>query len=58
MNVLLDSGCDDEAMTRSNHKKMSTMKALKMSVVHVVTFVICWTPYTIMATWYMINTQC
>jgi len=57
LNVLLDSGCDDEAMTRSNHKKMSTMKALKMSVVHVVTFVICWTPYTIMATWDTVDKQ-
>ena len=27
------------------------MKALKMSVVHVVMFVLSWTPYTIMATW-------
>ena len=36
----------------SNHKKRkSMMKALKMSLVHVVMFVLSWTPYTIIATW-------
>ena len=28
------------------------MKALKMSIIHVVTFLFLWTPYTVMATWY------
>ena len=32
-------------------KRKSVMKALKMSVVHVVMFGLSWTPYTIMATW-------
>ena len=27
------------------------MKALKMSIIHVVVFVLSWTPYTVMATW-------
>ena len=27
------------------------MKALKMSVIHVVAFIVSWTPYTIMGTW-------
>ena len=29
----------------------SRMKALKMSIVHVSTFVLFWTPYSVMATW-------
>ena len=33
------------------HKSESAAKALKMSVVHVVTFIVFWTPYTILATW-------
>ena len=40
----------------SNHKKRkSVMKALKMSVIHVVMFVLSWTPYSIMATWLVNN---
>ena len=27
------------------------MKALKMSIIHVLAFVVSWTPYTFMATW-------
>ena len=27
------------------------MKALKMSLIHVLVFVFSWTPYTVMATW-------
>ena len=27
------------------------MKALKMSIIHVVVFVLSWTPYSVMATW-------
>ena len=27
------------------------MKALKMSVIHVVAFIVSWTPYTVMGTW-------
>jgi len=37
---------------RSNkNKKKSLMKALKMSIIHVVVFVLSWTPYSVMATW-------
>ena len=35
----------------STRRKESTMKALKMSIIHVVAFVVSWTPYTVMATW-------
>ena len=40
-----------EERSSNNKKRKSVMKALKMSVVHVVMFVLSWTPYTIMATW-------
>jgi len=33
------------------------MRALKMSLVHVVVFVLCWTPYTTMATWEMLDQE-
>ena len=32
-------------------KTRGVMKALKMSVIHAVTFILSWTPYTVMATW-------
>ena len=31
------------------------MKALKMSIVHCALFVFSWTPYTVMATWYVVG---
>ena len=37
--------------SHSTMAKKSVMKALKMSVIHVVVFVVSWTPYTVMATW-------
>ena len=40
-----------EDRSSNQKKRKSVMKALKMSVVHVVMFVLSWTPYTIMATW-------
>ena len=30
---------------------IKVMKALKMSVIHVVAFIVSWTPYTVMGTW-------
>ena len=41
-----------EERSSNDKKRKSVMKALKMSVVHVVMFVLSWTPYTIMATWW------
>ena len=35
-----------------NFTKKRMMKALKMSIVHCALFVLSWTPYTVMATWY------
>ena len=35
----------------STRAQKSVMKALKMSIIHVLVFVISWTPYTVMATW-------
>ena len=32
-------------------KRKNIMKALKMSVIHVIFFILSWTPYTAMATW-------
>ena len=42
---------------RSNNKSVTwprrtVMKALKMSVIHVVAFIVSWTPYTVMGTWW------
>ena len=34
-----------------SYKSESAMKALKMSIIHVVTFIAFWTPYSVMATW-------
>ena len=31
--------------------KKTAMKALKMSIIHVVAFIVSWTPYTVMGTW-------
>ena len=44
----------NSAMTTTQKKdgKDGKMKALKMSIIHVVTFVLSWTPYTFMATWW------
>ena len=39
-----------EATYNFTNKRM--MKALKMSIVHCALFVLFWTPYTVMATWY------
>ena len=33
------------------YRSESAMKALKMSIIHVVTFIAFWTPYSVMATW-------
>ena len=41
---------DDRAVDLK--KQQSLMKALKMSAVHVILFVVSWMPYTVMATWY------
>ena len=41
-----------EERISNKKKKKSVMKALKMSVIHVVVFVLSWTPYSAMATWY------
>ena len=40
-----------ERISNQKKKKKSIMKALKMSVIHAVVFVLCWTPYSAMATW-------
>ena len=40
-----------EERSSNRKKKKSVMKALKMSVIHVVVFVLSWTPYSAMATW-------
>jgi L-cystine uptake protein TcyP (sodium:dicarboxylate symporter family) len=40
-----------EERSSNRKKKKSLMKALKMSVIHVVVFVLSWTPYSTMATW-------
>ena len=37
------------------YKSDSAMKALKMSVIHVVTFIAFWTPYSVMATWLVLS---
>ena len=34
-----------------SQSQSQVMKALKMSVIHVVAFIVSWTPYTIMGTW-------
>ena len=31
---------------------LKVMKALKMSIIHVLAFIVSWTPYTVMGTWY------
>ena len=43
--------CRAEEENLSQRKKKSLMKALKMSIIHCVVFIISWTPYTFMATW-------
>ena len=53
--ILRNNGADFirrnvEATYNLTNKRM--MKALKMSIVHCVLFVLSWTPYTVMATWY------
>ena len=40
-----------QSTNTSTRAKKSVMKALKMSVIHVLAFVVSWTPYTVMATW-------
>ena len=42
-----------EATNTFTNKRM--MKALKMSIVHCALFVFSWTPYTVMATWYVVG---
>ena len=44
-------------MTVKEHqrKKKSLMKALKMSLIHCVVFIISWTPYTVMATMWVLH---
>ena len=41
----------EHALLCSTRAQKSVMKALKMSIIHVLVFVISWTPYTVMATW-------
>ena len=43
--------CLAEEENLNQRKKKSLMKALKMSIIHCVVFIISWTPYTFMATW-------
>lgn len=43
--------CRAEEENLNQRKKRSLMKALKMSIIHCVVFIISWTPYTFMATW-------
>ena len=43
--------CRAEEENLNQRKKKSLMKALKMSIIHCVVFIISWTPYTFMATW-------
>ena len=40
---------------RVDRPKKTVMKALKMSMIHVVAFIISWTPYTIMGIWTTID---
>ena len=47
----LRPGGDLVKPTGSNRRQRTVMKALKMSVIHVLAFIISWTPYTIMGTW-------
>ena len=42
---------NSEQSNYSKRTKRSVMKALKMSMIHVMAFVFSWTPYTVMATW-------
>ena len=42
---------DPRPTPSSIRAKKSVMKALNMSIIHVLAFVISWTPYTVMATW-------
>ena len=46
-----------EERESQRRKNRNVMKALKMSVIHVVFFVVCWTPYSVMATWDTIDKE-
>ena len=35
--------------------KRAVLKALKMSVIHVAFFILSWTPYTVIATWWILS---
>ena len=49
---VVGDGLQDPRTTPSSiGARKSVMKALNMSIIHVLAFVISWTPYTVMATW-------
>ena len=49
--------CRAEEENLNQRKKKSLMKALKMSIIHCSLFIISWTPYTFMATWWEEKTK-
>ena len=50
-NLLSHQSLNSDENAANKHRKKSLMKALKMSIIHMVVFVLSWTPYTVMATW-------
>merc|ERR1712037_685825 len=42
---------DQNETTNVVRPKKTVMKALKMSIIHVLAFIVSWTPYTVMGTW-------
>ena len=54
----VDEGAEDDKDKDKERKKTHSktffkkvMKALKMSIIHVLAFIVSWTPYTVMGTW-------
>ena len=41
--------------SRRDRSNKGMMKALKMSIIHVLTFLLLWTPYTLIQTWYVLS---
>ena len=55
----VNEGAEDDKDKDKNKQTKNTqslffekvMKALKMSIIHVLAFIVSWTPYTVMGTW-------
>ena len=46
---------DDRKAAPLAPPKRAVLKALKMSVIHVAFFILSWTPYTVIATWWLLS---